>query len=157
MPNAKSCLTQQRKGSICSFFPPRPSLPDSDPHAGAKLRLPLGRTLGFKYDRLFSAGLAALAIYFSGAGCALAAPPANNNFASRINLGSVAFSSNGGTTVGANCEGNERDATGSLAPAASPSVWYQWTSQGNGYLDVSVSSSAFSPEVCVFTTQAASR
>lgn len=67
-----------------------------------------------------------------GAMPALAAPPANNNFAARINLGSGETATRTGTTVEATLEAGEIN-PGEVGGA---SVWYRWTAPVSDWVTV---------------------
>jgi hypothetical protein len=56
-------------------------------------------------------------------GSALAAPPANDNFANAVTIGGLPFSNSGASTVGATTEANEQFPCASI----SATVWYKFT------------------------------
>ncbi len=75
------------------------------------------------------------------------AAPANNNFASRINLGSVATVDTTGTNVGATLEANELT-YGGLAGA---SVWYEWTAPATGWTTIHTSGTELDTVIALYT------
>lgn len=76
--------------------------------------------------------VATIALAASGALPAFAAPPANNNFSGRTNLGSSEIVTRTGTTVEATLEAGEVN-PGDVGGA---SVWYRWTAPANGWVTI---------------------
>ena len=71
-------------------------------------------------------------ISLCGCGCAVAAPPPNDHFANRTDLG-VAFPvETTGSNVQATLEATEPD----LGTVGSPSIWWSWTAAASGPVDV---------------------
>ncbi len=82
----------------------------------------------------------------AGATAALAAPPANDNFADRISLTGVAGQVNG-TNVDSTGETNEPDPVS----FADTTVWYDWTTPVNGPATLNTCASDFDTTISVFT------
>lgn len=75
------------------------------------------------------------------------AAPANDHYASRINLGNAATVSTTGTNVDATMEAGEDDFGG----VAGASVWYEWTAPTTGWVTVSTYGSELDTVIGIYT------
>src|SRR4051812_37301858 len=80
---------------------------------------------------------------------ALAAPPANDDFAGAQNLGSGVQATASGTNSGATVEPGEPDSAPGFTTRAT--VWYSWTAPSTDLASVDVCQASFSDGIAVFT------
>jgi hypothetical protein len=103
--------------------------------------------MGWRVTRGFIVSATAVAALAYAAPAALAAPPANDNFANAQSVGPALPLNASGNNFEATAEPNEPD----HAAAAYKSVWFQWTAPSTGAVKINVCASEFHPTVAVYT------
>ncbi len=89
--------------------------------------------------------ITSLVYLLSFLGTSLAAPPANDNFASATNIASLPYTVTT-TTVEATRQTDEPDASS----IGSGSIWWRWTASATGWVEFSSQDSALQPEIVLY-------